>query len=663
MTFSAPRRLPAFLPLAAAVALCFAAAPAVAQTAVAQTLAPIVITGARFDSAPAFAPIGATVISADEIRRAGINDVNSAIRKIGGVYGRQSLDGGPDFSLDLRGFGAASSQNMVVVLDGVRLSENELLNAVLTTVAIDTVERIEITRGGSSVLYGEGATGGVINIVTKRPTSKRGSGSVYTEVGQQGQREARGSVARAWDGFALDATLGTQQTDNYRDNNDYKKTNFSGGAQWFTAAGRMGVRLDSLRQDSRFAGSLKMSEYLANPQQTKTPDDFGSLDSDRLTAFISQRVGAFDLAAELSHRQKTTKASYGSGANIFAAQYDSKQTQFSPRLRQLGNIGGMLNEVVAGIDLTRWERDTKSTYAGFPSSAAEATQRSKAIYLRDEIRFDAAHDGRLAAGVRRELFDKGFADPISYTNTGYNSNQGLNAWDLQGSYMVLPLLTAYAKAGQSYRVANADENALTPKLNTPLKPQTSHDLELGASYGNAERKVTAAVFRHKLRNELFYDPTIGFGANTNLDPTKRQGVELSASAVVAADWTVSGHYQHVQASFTEGVNAGREMILVPKNVLSARLAWTPADGQSADFGAQWVDSQRYGDDFTNSCSSRMPSFTTFDARYARKFGQWELAVAALNLGDKQYFSQAYACRGGIYTSAGRQMKVSARYDF
>ncbi|MBJ7308661.1 TonB-dependent receptor [Rugamonas sp. CCM 8940] len=665
MTFSASRRLPAFLPLAAAVALCFAAAPAVAQSVAAQTLAPIVITGARFASDPAFAPIGATVISADEIRRAGINDVNSAIRKIGGVYGRQSLDGSPDFSLDLRGFGSNSSQNMVVVLDGVRLSENELLNAVLTTVAIDTVERIEITRGGSSVLYGDGATGGIINIVTKRPTSKSGSGSVYTEVGQLGQREARGSIARAWDGFALDATLGTQQTDNYRDNNDYKQTNFSGGAQWFTAAGRMGVRLDSLRQDSRFAGSIKtLSEYLANPRQTSSPDDFGSLDSDRVTAFISQRVAGFDLAAELSHRQKTVKSSSGSGSGLYTAQYDSKQTQFSPRLRQLANVGGMLNEVVAGIDLTRWERDTKSIYGGFPTSAAEASQRSKAIYLRDEIRFDAAHDGRLAAGVRRELFDKDFSDALGIGTVRYNNNQGLNAWDLQASYAVLPLLTAYAKAGQSYRVATADENAFTPKANTPLQAQTSHDLELGASYGNAERKVTAAVFRHKLRNELFYDPTAGaFGANVNLDPTKRQGVELSASAVVAADWTVSGHYQHVQATFTEGVNAGREMILVPKNVLSARLSWTPANGQSADFGAQWVDSQRYGGDVDNSCSSRMPSYTTFDARYARKFGQWELALAALNLGDKQYFSQAFSCRGGIYSSAGRQMKISARYDF
>jgi outer membrane receptor for ferrienterochelin and colicin len=67
--------------------------------------------------------VGATVITAEEIRRAGVVDVNAAIRKIGGVYGRQSLDGSPDFGLDLRGFGTNSSQNLVILVDGVRLSK------------------------------------------------------------------------------------------------------------------------------------------------------------------------------------------------------------------------------------------------------------------------------------------------------------------------------------------------------------------------------------------------------------------------------------------------------------------------------------------------------------------------------------------------------------
>jgi iron complex outermembrane receptor protein len=45
----------------------------------------VVITGSRFPSAASLEPIGATVITSDEIRQAGVNDVNQAIRKIGGA--------------------------------------------------------------------------------------------------------------------------------------------------------------------------------------------------------------------------------------------------------------------------------------------------------------------------------------------------------------------------------------------------------------------------------------------------------------------------------------------------------------------------------------------------------------------------------------------------
>ncbi|WP_295994841.1 TonB-dependent receptor [Rugamonas sp.] len=657
---SLSRSMPAATPLAlaAAIAACHGA-PALAQSAAAE-MPSIVVTGARFDSDPALTPIGATIITADQIRRAGAGDVNAAIRKIGGVYGRQSLDGGPDFSLDLRGFGTNSSQNMVVVLDGVRLSDNELANATLSTIPIDSVDHIEITRGGSSVLYGEGATGGIINIVSKRPDRQSGRGTVYVEAGQLGQREGRASAARTWDGLAVDATVDALHTDNYRDNNAFKQYNFSGGAQWFSKEGRAGVRVETARQDQRLAGALTEAQYQADPRQTLTPDDFGSLNTSRVTGFVERHIGSVDVAAELSQRDKTARASYFFGGVASPSQYNSKQTQFSPRLRQTSDIGGMLNEVVAGIDLQRWERETVASF-----SQADATQHSKALYARDEIRFDAAHNGRLSAGVRREIFDKDSFDPAPSSTATYHINQALNAWDLQASYAPLSRLDVYAKAGQSYRLPNADENGYTPQANVPLAPQVSHDVELGASYGDVAQKITARVFRHQLHNEIFYDPTAngGYGANTNLDPTKRQGFELDADLRVAANWNVSGHYQHVQATFTQGPNAGRELVLVPKNVLTARLSWTPADGQSADIGAQWADRQRYGSDFDNSCAGQMPSFTTFDGRYARKFGQWELALIGLNLADKQYFSEAYACKGGIYPSNGRQMKVSARYDF
>jgi iron complex outermembrane receptor protein len=191
--------------------------------------------------------------------------------------------------------------------------------------------------------------------------------------------------------------------------------------------------------------------------------------------------------------------------------------------------------------------------------------------------------------------------------------------------------------------------------------QQSHDAELGLSYANAMQKITARVFRHNLTNEIFYDPTLNYGVNTNLDPTRRQGFELDAEQKINAAWSVSAHYQHVQAKFREGVNNGKEMVLVPKNTLTARLSWT-GQGQTADVGVQWWTSSVTA--MTSPTVQRRDPFLhhagcTLCAQ-VRPVG---VGVSGQNLTDKHYYSQAFSCKGGIYPSNGRQLKISARYDF
>jgi iron complex outermembrane receptor protein len=198
--------------------------------------------------------------------------------------------------------------------------------------------------------------------------------------------------------------------------------------------------------------------------------------------------------------------------------------------------------------------------------------------------------------------------------------------------------------------------------NQPLEPQTSQDIELGMKLGDTARSVTARVFRHRLTNEIFYNPLVF--ANVNLDPTQREGIELEGNLRLTSAFMLAATLQHVSAEFRGGPNAGREMVLVPRNTASLRLNWLPGTGQSAHLGAQWADSQRYGGDFSNACAARIPSFTTLDARYAVRAGAWEFAVAGSNLTDRQYFTNAFgACQSGIYPDPGRQLKLSARLDF
>lgn len=643
------RSTAAWKPLALVSALATLSFPAVAQVETGQKLTPVTVSASRFENDPSFAPIGASVITAEQIREAGIGNVNEAIRKIGGVYGRQNLNGTSDFALDLRGFGGTSDNNMVVLVDGVRISENEQTIALMSMIPIESVERIEIVRGGSSVLYGEGATGGTIQIITKRGVTGATHGTLFAEVGNRNSKEVRASLSKGWDKFSINANLGAVQTDNYRDRNSLKQENFSGGMQWALDQGRVGMRIDASRQNFDLPGGITWAQFLQNPKQAKDLANFGSIDSTLYTLFGERRIGNWELAADLSYRER--QGDYFSPT--YQSTYDGRSSQFSPRARHILKTGSVTNEFVVGLDVGRWGRNTTDSYGG----ADNAKQQSKALYVRDEIRFGKA---RVAAGVRHEIFDQS-----SRGGKIYDKKFSLNAWDLQGSYEITPIVSVFAKTGRSYRVANVDDNAYTVG-NKLLEPQKSDDLELGVSLGDKSDKVTAKLFRHKLKNEIFYDSNI-FN-NINLDPTKREGIEIEGKKRLTSDFSLSAILRHMSAKFSEGPYAGNEMTLVPRNTATLRLSWLPGNGQSADVGVQWIDSQRYSNDFTNTCNSRIPSFSTLDARYAKRVGAWEFAITGANLTDKKYFSQAFGkcindTQLGIYPDPGRSVKLSARMDF
>ena len=656
---SSNRNIAAWKPLALVSAMATLSFPAIAQTTTEHSLAPVTVSGSRFASGPKSAPIGATVISAEQIREAGINNANEAIRKLGGIFGRQNLNGTSDYSLDLRGFGSASDQNVVIMVDGIRISENEGATALMSSIPVEAIERIEIVRGGSSVMYGEGATSGTIQIITKRGTAGKTSGSLVGVVGNREYREMRATLTKGWDNFYIDANVGSIKTDNYRNHNALRQDNFSGGLQWSYAHGsRIGVRVDAGRQDSELAGSIAtLARFYQNPRQSNSIRN-ASIDSDRYTLFTENRVGNWEFATDLSKRFK--RANSGNQGAV-PTIYNGEVTQFSPRVRHVFSFGDLRNEVVFGVDAANSSR--RQSVGSLTSR--DGSQDSRAIYAKDEIQSGKA---RVSVGARREHFDQTMVG-----TRAYDQSFALNAADLQGSYEITPLVNVFAKAGRSYRVANIDENSGSTKSGKPIKPQTSNDFELGSSLGNDQKKLTVKFFRHDLTNEIYYDRSIpsdatsGFGANTNLDPTQREGIELEARANLTAEFFLVAVLQHVSAKFTEGKYAGREMTLVPKNNATMRLNWVSGNGQSADVGVQWVDQQRYGGDFSNTCTARIPAFTTVDARYAIRSGAWEYALSGTNLTGKDYFSQAFGTcannSSSIYPDPGRAVKLSARYDF
>ncbi len=643
-----PRTSPRARGCLLAAAAC--AAPALQAQPATATLPETRVTATRFAEDPRSLPLAVSVITADEIRAIGADSVNDAIVRLLGVPARQDLYGGGEYSIDLRGFGSTADVNQVVIVDGVRVSEGDLGGTRLAGIPIDSVERIEVLRGSGAVLYGEGATGGVIVVTTRAGTGRQqaNSASVYGAAGSFGLRDARATASVAGGGFALDASAQKRKADGFRDHaaSDFDAASVTG--QWGNDWLRIGARYGRDTLDAELAGALTAAQYRDDPRQSARPDDKGTLRNERGSLFARAELAGWELGLDLGSRTKKLRSMNGG----FAYDYDIDANFQSVRARREASFGSVRNIFVAGVDLHDWERAVLGAFG------ATARQRTRGYYFKNDVVLPGGT--RLSAGARTEGLRKS-------DSTGNVLDRDQQAWELGASHAFTPAWTAWARLGRSFRLASADEFSYAPP-GVLLKPQTSRDAEAGLRYGTAATQVELRVFRSRLTDEIGYDPAgVGpfgpFGANVNFDPTRRQGVELDARHALNAALALRLNLAWREAAFRAGPYAGNELPLVPRKLATLRAEWKPRAGHTVTGGVNWVSSQH--PDLANACI--MPSYTTADVRYAVRWQRAEFALGVSNLFDRKFYTQAFGCAGdavtSIYPEPGRAFTASVRVDF
>jgi iron complex outermembrane receptor protein len=625
-----------------------ACAGAFAQT----SLPPVTVTATRFAEAAADLPFGVSVLTADDIKASGATTVNDAIMKLLGVPGRIDLYGGGDYALDLRGFGTTADSNQVVIVDGIRINEADLGGTRLAGIAIDSVERIEVIRGSSAVLYGEGATGGAIVITTKagRGTARKNQADVYAAAGSFGLREARARGTLVAGDFSFDAAANKRDTDNDRENFRSKTDGASVAGQWSNDWLRAGARYAYDHLDTGLPGSLTAAQYEADPHQTNTPLDSASIRNTRSAVFGEAIVGDWQIGADAGWRSK----SLNSNNSGFVYAYDVDANTYALRARHAAKFGAYANSFIAGFDRGEWKRTVLGSFG------SEANQRSSAVYAKNELTLPGGT--RLSAGWRTESVKK------DNSTTAERIDERPNAWELAVVQPVGAGVSVYGRYGRSFRLANVDEFSF---IGTTLKAQTSRDAELGGRWAYSGGRTELRLYRSALTNEIGYDPDasgpntpFGFnGANVNFDPTRREGVELEVMQALTATANLRVNAATRRARFRAGAHEGKDVPLTPRHTLSVRADWSPAAGHRIDGGINVVSSQ--SPDFDNAC--RMPSYTTADLRYAYQWNQAEFALGVSNLTDAKYYTQAFSCSAGvvnsIYPEAGRAVTASVRLHF
>lgn len=653
MCFSNPPLHQGALVRLCAISLAAAAVvPALAQP----RLPTVTVTATRFAEPAASLPFGVSVITADDIRSSGAATVNEAVMKLLGVVGRLDTSGGNNYSLDLRGFGDTAGSNQVVVVDGLRLNEADLTSAGLASIPIDTVQKIEVLRGTGAVLYGEGATGGVIVITTQAGSGAKrvNAAQLYLAGGSLGLRESRATATLASGGFSFDVAASDRNSDGHRDNFASATDAFSASAQWSNDWLRFAVRSGRDAMRSGLPGALSAAQYDADPRQAVSLTEFGATQKNHSGILAEAYLGNWQLVADANQRRKDyDSVSFGAP---YAYQVDAYNT--SLRARHEGMLGALPHVFVIGHDNARWERTLLASL--FTPVGTQARARNSAWYAKSDISWPTSGT-RLSLGYRTEGLEK------SEDQSASALDQREHAWEIGLSQTLGAGLTAYARTGRSFRLGNVDEFSFTNPA-VALQPQTSRDTEIGARWRGGPRALELRWYRSALRNEIGYDPAGNgpfgpFGANVNFDQTRRQGLELEASHALGAALDLRLNVALRQARFTAGPFQGNDVMLVPKRTVALRADWRPATGHAISGGVTWVSSQ--SPDFANQCT--IPGYATADLRYAYTWGRAELALGVANLTDNKYYTQAFGCAAGvttaIYPEAGRTVTASVLYRF
>lgn len=631
-----------------------------------------VVTATRFPQPRAESAVGVTVVTGEELIEAGVRSLPEALARMASFTVRDST-GSTDVQVDLRSFGSTGDQNTLVMVDGVRISENELTTARWSSIPLSAVDRVEILRSSGAVLYGGGATGGVVNVITRTLEAGERSAQLYGSYGSYNTSDLRARAAVAGERLGFSANIGRYYSDNYRDNNRVIDGTGQLALHLVGPGPRASLRVSGGEQNLRLPGPRTETELVTDRRGTSTPNDYAIRRDLRATLGAAVDIGAGELRIDGGYRSHEVDALSAFGAFSSTLATQSEVWSASPRLRLPFSIGALPNTLVAGVDWEDWNYDSARSFG--PVSVV-ASQTNRAVYMQDSI--DLPTGTLISIGGRLQEVEYASQDVLSTAPYASGTQtRRPKAYELAVRQRAGATWSLFGKIGRSFRIATLDE--VYSQFGGPvfdsfvrfLEPQTSLDRELGVEYRAGASQGRASLYLLDLENEIRLDP-VTF-TNVNLPPTRRYGLEIEGATRPIPRLELAGNYTYAIAEFRSGTLGGvdvtgNEVPLAPRNKLNARVSFDFTERTRGTLLASWVDQQLFDGDERNDFGQRMPAFTVVDLLLAHRRGGWLISAGVKNLFNEKYFtyavrSQFVPGRYNAYPQPERAVWVSAQYTF
>ncbi|MBF0489141.1 MAG: TonB-dependent receptor [Candidatus Omnitrophica bacterium] len=592
------------------------------------------------------------VITQQDIKESNANKVIDVLRTIEGITVRDILGNGTQAVVDMAGFGEQGALNVLVLVDGRRANSVDLSGMDWNQVPLDQVERIEVIQGGSiGVLYGDNASGGAINIITKKGNGKT-KGTVSTEVGSYGLNKEKLSLQ----GGGLDNKLsywistGRDAANGYRHNSYDKdsdfaskvtydltedlKIHFNSGFHASTYGESGAVFQDNIDKDGRRA-TRKANDHANNKDYyfvTGVTRDFherGKLDTD------------------FSYRRTVTDA-YSLSSGLYTRRNQILTYGVTPKYTLAHSVFDKDNKLIAGIDFYRTFFNSDNYDIATDQGLEDLTRIHKtsiAGYVQDEL--SILEPLVLVSGYRYEMARYTFN---YHDNSGYNPDiddkqiPKMQTYNAGLVYTYAPDSNVFLNASKTFRFVEVDEftsqdENFVQQLNTSLKPQSSINYQAGIRHTFSKGfKGAVSVFRMNVHNELYLNaaggPT-GFGDNENYGHTVHEGLEASSEVKVTHWMNVWGNYTLTKAYFDGGLFKNNDIPMVPRHKASLGLRFLlPGDFTFNGIG-NYVGQRSLLNDQANHYS-RLNGYLTVDMNLSWTHKDWTITFGVNNVLDKQY---------------------------
>ena len=667
----------------------------------------LIVSGSRFEENLNEVPANVKVITRDEIENSSSNTIPQVLSQIGGLRVR-GVNAGTlnlDATVDMGGFGPTASSNTLILIDGIRINPIDSSSIDWGSIPIDSVERIEIVQGGGGVQYGNGAVGGVINIITNG--GKKNINQASTTYGSWGTLINNAILKNTVGKTTYQLTANTSNTNGWRANTAANAYSVDAKISQ-SLGGNDRVFIDAFYgyTNSQLAGPVVGVFGSGDPRSVR-PQNSGDNLTVKNSGFrqgLTKTINSqYTVEFDSSYSTKSSNF-YSPQSDFFAGSpyagsprnndLQGWQLAASPRVK--ANFG-MFGTSVFGYDYSKADQSGIGSYSplsqaiilanqgngffnGLTSNTQNATQINQSVYLIQRIPLTSTIEA--SGGFRRQVQQASTSSTsVSAANGTAVSNQqySANAGDIALNFNYLPGQRIYAKWNQSFRFPNIDEywgvaygpapnyQAITV-FNGILQPQTTQTYELGGSWSVLNSKITSSIFRSATQNEISYNPATGYNYNS-IYQVDRNGILFDIASNLSKSLNVAAGGKYQKSFYANGPFSGNAIPIAPNTLLNARANYVLTPNASFGGVINYVSEQYYdtGPSYFNA-AQMMPAYVVADVYASYRYQSLEGRFTIKNVGNAQYATYGTApsnvsSRYSYYPSEPRSYFINVRYNF